>query len=179
MITIKELDKERMKSWLRMAENSQKDDPVMSFIAAWIAFNYYYSTFCSSRANRKGFQSWVERTGQDEYSDKTRWLYLMKTDHFLDCYKNLWKSDVLEENIQLPIIDMLYGRKVPDNREGELKWENLTMEEVFRVLYQIRNNLFHGQKQIDDKNERDKKLTTAASNFMVPLLRELISQTQK
>jgi hypothetical protein len=106
------------------------------------------------------------------------WLYLIKQKEFAS-YLGIFSSEpVYGESVDLPIINELTGQEVPEGRRGNFKWKNLSLEEIFAVLYQIRNNLFHGQKDaLNVKKERDQKLAKAASNFMVPFLRGLMEST--
>lgn len=79
--------------------------------------------------------------------------------------------------MDLPVTDMLNeDKKVPKGKKGTIKLESLNEDEIFQVIYQIRNNLFHGSKN-PEKNSRDKELAEAACEFMIPFLIDLIENT--
>lgn len=57
-IVLEGLDFGRVRNWLESAKDKQRDDPVHSFISAWIGFNYYYSTF--AHEHRDKFKPWAK-----------------------------------------------------------------------------------------------------------------------
>ena len=175
-IILKGLDKDRLTDWIQNADDKNKTDPVHSFIAAWIGFNHYYSTFASQHMD--DFNEWRVNHFKGRKGDKAEWMFLIQHYEFkklFDRFKETEKG-LFENNVELPIRDMLYDRSVPENRKGKLKFKELNELELFESLYQIRNNLFHGSKN-PEKNKRDKELSTLASDFMLPFLRALNKST--
>lgn len=177
-IILKGLDKERLSNWIQDAEDKKESDPVHSFIAAWIGFNYYYSTFASQNAN--DFNRWIRNHFNGRKGDKAQWMFLIQHKLFRNFFNKFRETtkDIFEESVKLPIIDMLNGKSVPENREGEYKLKDLSDLELFEILYQIRNNLFHGSKD-PEKNERDMKLSALASRFVLSFLRVLNESTSR
>jgi hypothetical protein len=173
---LKGLDSDKMKNWVRRAEENQFVDPVYSFISAWIGFNYYYSTF--AKANYSEFILWVDNCHPGKKGDRVEWLYLINHRDFIPFFNNYKKQYIKSfmEEIDLPIKSMLFGNEVPDGINGKRKFSDLTLDQIFSIIYQIRNNLFHGDKD-PDKNKRDNQLSEIAGKFMVPLLNELIANT--
>jgi hypothetical protein len=177
LLTATHLDAKRFKDWLDMAAERQKNDQIFSFIAAWIAFNFYYASY-SSNNHYLEFEKWRDQNGKD-FGDRSQWLFLINHDEFAKKFSPIFrKHKVLQETIDLPIYKMITKGAVPSNTKPRpYKWQELSDEDIFEVLYQVRNNLFHGEKHIDDP--RDRKILEAACNFMIPFLSALISATGK
>ncbi len=177
-ITLKGLDKDKLINWLKNAESKREGDPVHSFIAAWIGFNYYYSTFAYE--NIEDFKKWSNKNCSGSLRDKAQWMYLVQHDLFKKIYADFryHEHSLFKENIFLPIIGMLDDKPIPTSVKGDFKLSDLRDFELFQILYQIRNNLFHGSKDTV-KNERDLKLSTFAGRFTIKLLQFLNDNTQK
>lgn len=166
---LKELSFGRFRSWLKRANESKSDDPIDAFISAWISFNHYYSTFFASE-NRNAFQ------GQP--GDKVQWLFLIRSGQFKEFFADYRTRypECFEVSIRLPVTNMLNGNPVPEGLQGEYKLKDLTDEQIFLTIYQIRNNLFHGEKD-PTKNKRDMYLCTVAGGFLIPFLARLLTST--
>jgi len=176
MITLKGLDFTRCRNWLKKADDWSKQDSISSFVFAWISFNHYYSTFAFE--NIKRFRKWSGQHYDGKQGDKAELLFLVHsrefTEFFAD-YKQRYPQR-LDLSIELPVVDMLRGSDVPKNVRGAHKLSDLTNEDLFMVIYQIRNNLFHGRKD-PAKGRRDLTLCNTAAKFMVPLVAALLSRT--
>ena len=177
-IILKGLDKDRLTDWIQNADDKNKTDPVHSFIAAWIGFNHYYSTFAAQHVD--DFNEWRIKYFKNQKGDKAEWMFLIHHDEFKRLFNRFKETEkeLFENNIELPIIDELYVKSVPANRKGKLKFKELSEVELFESLYQIRNNLFHGSKN-PVKNERDMELSKLSSHFMLPFLRALSESTYR
>ena len=154
----------------------RKEDPIGSFIFAWISFNHYYSTFACEDATQ--FKNWSRKYCGGRRGDKAELLYLVHSDDFADTFAD-FKSrypERLSPLIELPIVDALGGSRVPKNVKGTQKLSDLSNVDLFEVTYQIRNNLFHGSKD-PVKSRRDLVLCETASGFMVPLVAFLLTNT--
>lgn len=175
-IELKGLDFIKMRNWIKSAKDKQRNDPVFSFISAWIGFNYYYSTFVNK--HKEEFISWADKNFGKSRGDKSQWSFLVNHHSFKVFFSNYRTNNrfLLEAEIDLPIKSMISGDLVPSSTKGTYKLKNLDEEQVFSVIYQIRNNLFHGSKD-PKKDKRDKELSTLASDFMVPFLTALINNT--
>lgn len=176
MITIKGLDFTMSRNWIKRAGYSREDDPIGSFIFAWISFNHYYSTFALE--NTRQFKDWSRKYFSGRQGDKVELLYLVHSDDFVDALANFESlyPERLSHPIELPIIDVLRGSRVPKNIKGTRRLSDLSNVDLFRVMYQIRNNLFHGSKD-PVKSQRDLVLCEFASDFMVPLVAFLLTNT--
>jgi hypothetical protein len=167
-IELKGLEFTRSRNWLKRADNCRGQDPVSAFISAWISFNHYYSTFAVENANR--FRNWSQRHfGKVRRGDKAELLFLVHSHEFSKFFASYRKQypQRLKSTIELPVIDMLGDKPVPEKIAGAHELSDLTNEDLFRVVYQIRNNLFHGSKD-PMKVHRDHALCVTASEFMIP-----------
>jgi hypothetical protein len=175
-IELKGLDFIKMRNWIKSARDKQINDPVFSFISAWIGFNYYYSTFAIE--HKKEFSSWAKKNFSGYEGNKSQWSFLVNHKIFKAFFSNyrINNKSLLEAEIYLPIKNIISGDQVPSSTKGKYKLKDLDDEQIFSVIYQIRNNLFHGNKD-PMKNKRDKKLSTLASDFMVSFLTTLINNT--
>ncbi len=173
---LKALDFKRCRNWLKRANDIKDDDPVTAFISAWISFNHYYSTFASE--NDKAFHSWTQTHFNNRQGDKAQWVFLLNSSQFIKLFAEYRAKypECFEVSIRLPVINMLNGSPVPQGIQGTHELKNLSDEQIFSVIYQIRNNLFHGSKD-PIKSERDKHLCTIAGEFMIPFLARLVTNT--
>ena len=170
--TLKDLNFSRSRRWIINAKDKQGSDPAYSFIAAWISFNHFYGTFASS--NRAGFLAWSKNNS----GDKAQLTYLITRKEFADFF-SMFKAEqkeLFEIEVNLPVINLLNGQGIPDGIKGKYKLADLQVEQIFQVIYQIRNNLFHGNKD-PFANERDKVLSQFGSHFMLLLLSTLLTHT--
>jgi hypothetical protein len=171
--TLKELNFVRIRQWIIDTKNKQDADPVYSFIAAWIGFNHFYGTFAS--INSKDFSAWLNSRHP---GDRAQLMYLIQTKEFVEFF-DAFKSEQQELfsiEIKLPIINPLNERGVPDGVKGKYKLYDLPINQIFEVVYQIRNNLFHGDKD-PFRDERDKELSCFGSEFMLLFISSLLSRT--
>jgi len=175
-IELKGLDFIKMRNWIKSARDKQSNDPVFSFISSWIGFNYYYSTFANE--HKKEFILWINENFDGKKGDRAQWSFFVNHDCFNAFFSNfrINNKSLFEAQIHLPIINMLSRDQVPSSIKGKYKLKDLSDKQIFSVIYQIRNNLFHGNKD-PEKDKRDKKLSTLAGDFMVPFLTALINNT--
>jgi hypothetical protein len=153
------LDFTRCQSWWKRADDCRAEDPVAAFIYAWISFNHYYSTFAFE--NKEQFQGWCRRQSPKKCrpGDKAQVLFLVDSPEFtkfFDDYKQRYPEH-LNFTVELPVINMLTSCPVPKDISGPRKLSELKNNDIFRVVYQIRNNLFHGDKD-PGKVQRDHDL---------------------
>lgn len=174
--TLKELNFSRSRRWIIDAKSKQGVDPVYSFIALWISFNHFYGTYASS--NRTDFLEWTKNNMGGNTGDKAQLLYLIARQEFVDFFAvfKTEQKDLFEIEIELPVINLLNEQGVPDNTKGKYRLEDLQIKQIFLIIYQIRNNLFHGNKD-PFTNERDKRLSLFGSRFMLLFLSALLSHT--
>ena len=175
-LKLEELDFKKMRNWVKKAKEEQSKDPIYSFISAWIGFNYYYSTF--AKVHGQSFFDLANKNRRGKIGDKSKWTFLIHDKNFIEFFDNFRNSHSkrFDEKVKLPVIDMLYGNEVPEGLKGEYSLRDLNTEQIFSVIYQIRNNLFHGDKD-PAKDMRDMQLSKFASKFLVPFLIEVIENT--
>jgi hypothetical protein len=80
-------------------------------------------------------------------------------------------SGALVKKIELPVTDLLRWVDVPNHKDRSCKLIDLETEEIFQILHTIRNDLFHGSKQLD--NKVDQKRSVCAAELMVPFVDQL------
>ena len=104
---LKALNFSRCRRWIIDAENRRTDDPVYAFIAAWISFNHYYSTYASS--NFQKFTAWSRNNFSGSTGDKAQWNYLISSSEFAQFFIEFKKhqSSLFEIKINLPVKNML------------------------------------------------------------------------
>ena len=175
-IELKGLDFKKMRNWIKSAKDKQRNDHVFSFISAWIGFNYYYSTFANE--HKKEFISWADKNFSGYRGNKSQWSFLINHYSFKAFFNSFRESNeaIFKSEIRLPVENMIGNDPVPKDFKGIYKLKDLDDEQIFSVVYQIRNNLFHGEKD-PEKDKRDKKLSIFASDFMMPFLIDLIENT--
>lgn len=174
--TLKELNFARSRRWLIDAQDRRTTDPVYSFMATWISFNHFYGTYAAS--NVKEFEAWSNQNASGSRGDKAQWRFLVHTKgftHFFDEFKAI-NPKLFDLQIQLPVFDVLTGKAVPDGLKGAHKCADLRTEQMLEAIYQIRNNLFHGNKD-PFSAERDESLSTFARDFLLPFVSSLVSAT--
>jgi hypothetical protein len=174
--TLKELNFTRIRQWIIEAKNKQETDPVYSFIAIWIGFNHFYATFADT--NYKDFSEWTKKNMKGSQGDKAQLKYLIQKKEFVEFFDTFKfeQPTLLNLEITLPIINFLNKQCVPDGMKGKYKLSHLHINQLFEVIYQIRNNLFHGNKD-PFRNIRDKELSQFGSEFMLLFISSLLSHT--
>lgn len=175
-IILKDLNFSRSRHWLLDAKDKQNIDPVYSFIASWISFNHYYGAFAAS--NPADFLTWSTSNMRGSSGDRAQLMYLINKKEFSDFFNTfkLKQKELFDTKIDLPIINLLNKHGVPADINGEFKLTDLQVEQIFQAIYQIRNNLFHGGKDLFT-NERDMALSTFGSKFMLLFLSTLLTHT--
>src|SRR3989344_6668546 len=141
--------KERMVWWYGKLNNIKLkicNDPWLDFMLCWIIFDAYLT----------------EISKCDRDCDKLEYFYKNRSD-FKDFISGRWSSLLKGYATQLkklsPVRDMR-----PNSSEMVCLKDEMSLEETFHFIYQIRCNLFHGSKHI--KNSRDADLVRYADKFM-------------
>ena len=121
------------------------------FISLWIAFN-----------------AWVTyKSNSDRDIDMIEWV--KKKSELPNMFKNLiesnkvFVSDLQSLKAKCPVIDMRPRRKAKKKSINDIK----NFNEVIDVIYQIRCNLFHGQKGADE--QRDLELVDLAFRVLTEI----------
>lgn len=174
--TLKELNFARCRRWIIDAKAKQDTDPVYAFIASWISFNHFYGTFASTYS--EDFFEWSKKNMSGSLGDKAQLMYLIQTKEFVEFINSFMseKQKLFSIEIKLPVINPLNKQGVPDDAKGKYKLSNLHPNQLFQVLYQIRNNLFHGDKD-PFRDARDRSLSQFGSEFMLLFTSSLLLHT--
>ncbi len=123
------------------------------FVFRWIAFEAWCSN--TSRKNT-GFKKWVKRSAmKDKFRNKR--IHAAIKNH----------------------LDQLVGQQIPNRLGGKPKilTNSNNFEQLIDVLFQIRNNLFHGHKSPDDRE--DKTLVGAAYGILGGLLDPFVDELRE
>lgn len=168
------LNQNLIDTWLTRAKEEIDYYPPFAFISSWIAFNHYYATF--TKKHLSDYKTYVRSKFGRRGGDKAEWNFLINHSFFSTFYGNYCRNNtelLTSIKIQLPVKNVMMGRDVPNGVHGEKSLFDLTPQQTFEVIYQIRNNLFHGVKD-PDKVLRDEVLTLAGAQFLIPFMDELI-----
>lgn len=129
-----------MDNWIQKAESEKHCFDI--FISLWISFNAYY----------------ISET--NEQSDRMAVDALKNNNEFRNWYLSIKSCEQISELISVTPIKNIKNGKI-------LEIDRNDFATVLEVIYQIRNNLFHGSK--GDHIERDIEVVSAA----VPTLKLL------
>jgi len=143
--------------WIKRAE--RKDvmvDNADRFMALWVAFNgWLKKKYGESRTDKMLINKVKEneelksifetnKTGNDEYK-----IYLTRLE-------------------QYSVRDM----RKPDDENRNKEYDG-SYESLIEVIYQIRCNLFHGRKNVDE-DEKDYELIEMAYHLLLPIFKEAL-----
>ncbi len=148
----------RVRNWhTRACVDIESNEFAMSFISSWIAFNHIYGVYASHP------DSAIDRRS----GDKKQVVYFSsstETNELLNEVKQV--EDVKSLSIELPVWSVLTGDCVPNSDQKTVKIVDMECSDLFAVIYQVRNNLFHGSKDPLD-SRRDEQLCECLSKFFV------------
>lgn len=165
--------KTRVENWQLRADADLENEPVMSFISSWIAFNHLYATYKSLPRSR--FTDWIKEQGIGG-GDKAELLYFVQDNGIIELLTELKKEDPLKDlRIDLPVKSVTRKNCVPNDIVQSAELLSLPVAELFLVIYQIRNNLFHGSKD-PLKSDRDNKLCECAALFLFEFNKAFIAK---
>jgi hypothetical protein len=146
--------------------------PFDKFICLWISFNCFFVS---------EFYRDISKTKKDP-TEKKYLDYFVKAQKYSDIYNKLLKNPMFKGKVSnlkqlLNTITHFKGR-IADMRPGHLKFDDAkpldnedNFEQVIKVIYQIRCNLFHGNKS--PEHDGDVRLVDAAYEILHALLNEI------
>lgn len=140
-------------TWLKRAKRGEEFiDEGDRFVSLWIAFNAWLKSEYSETATD------YELIEQVKVNKKLKLIFdeLKKTSGYSEILSRLEGRCV-------------YNAKYPNDRTKD-KVYNGSFNSLIAVLYQIRCNLFHGRKNIEEKDEY--KLVSKAKDVLLPLFSE-------
>ena len=131
-------------------------DIVDRFIWLWIAFN-----------------SWMKGKYGEDKPDKALICKVKASQYIKDVFTDLRRHNScfakdLNKLEQYTVANMRYI-----NDESRNKRYDGTFESLIETIYQIRCNLFHGRKNIENKEER--KLVNLAYRILLPLFKKYLN----
>ena len=144
--------------WLERAERGDRIiDDGDRFIALWMAFNGWMSgKFTEAKTDRQKIES------------------VKKMQDFRDTFAHLREGNLaFRESLGrlegIPVVNMQFK----ENREQVFRYDG-TFESLMEVIYRVRNNLFHGRKNIDE-DKKDIELVSLAYRILLPLFKAYLS----
>jgi hypothetical protein len=143
--------------WLQRAERTQRAlDDGDRFISLWIAFN-----------------GWMKGEFGEKQNDNDLIKEVKKNQPFKDTFIKL-RNDSMEFRQNL---DKLSDYSVLDMRcmddPSKYKRYDGSFQSLLEVIYQVRCNLFHGRKDVDD-DRKDFELVSLSYNILLPLFKEYL-----
>ncbi len=152
MIMASVLQKKIIQSWI--AKGNAEKDVFNSFISFWVAFNVIYL----SRYPVVGDSACIKEVKKDA--------------HFVSEYKTLLKDQLFATTIN----DLLKVCPITSEKNGNtFTFKVNDFPALVDVLYQVRNNLFHGGKDVSEK--RDSEVVSAALPVLKALLNVFLKYT--
>ena len=145
------------RKWLQRAERSEVIlDDGDRFIALWIAFN-----------------GWMKgKFGEDKYDGRLI-KHVKKLKCFENCFDKLNESnEEFSRNLNKLSTYKVADMRDIDNTEMLISY-NGTFVTLIDVIYQVRCNLFHGRKEINE-NKKDFELVSLSHNILMPLFKEYL-----
>jgi len=136
-----------VRTWFK--KGALETDPFNKFVCFWISFNAIYM----SRYPVDGDKACIKEVKKDT--------------HFASEYKGLLKEHAFQSKIHALIA---LGTITNEKNGDRYSFSANDFPALIEVLYQIRNNLFHGGKDISEK--RDLDVVSAAH----PILSELLTK---
>ncbi|MFM2599867.1 hypothetical protein [Vibrio fortis] len=168
------VDYEKIENWNLRAYVEFDLEPVVSFISSWISLNYVYSTY--ALVLKDEFINWgALSNGSHRKGDKAELEFFANSPLVSELLIVLKQSKSYE--VELPIKGVLYGTYVPDETTRKVNVLELDAVDLFLVVYQVRNNLFHGSKD-PLKSDRDENLCKVLAQFLIDFMK-LIEQELK
>jgi hypothetical protein len=144
---------------------SGDEDYFARFIFLWISFNSWYDQFRATLVARNG--------GEEKYIREHEVIeFLFDYQELVNSYSRLLSQSEfhrLVEELQrmAPLNNLL--------KEEEVHFEDVnSFRQYLNLIYQIRNNLFHGGKSVD--NARDLSLVVHAYQTLSPVFRPIVEK---
>lgn len=144
--------------WIKRAERRGELDDGDRFISLWIAFN-----------------GWMKgEFGEDQY-DSVLLDSVKSFSDMIEVFEGLKNDDTefsknLGELQQYGVVDM----RDPNNENKIINYDG-NFESLIDTIYQVRCNLFHGRKNVDD-NKKDFELVSLSYRILLPLLKEYLNK---
>lgn len=161
---------EKIKGWFYKSE----PDYFSSFTTRWIAFNAYYKA--CYQLSKGSLTEYTNRRGVEEIKESEEHYELVRklVKGDKDFRRNLRSLTGVLKDQPLQNMrnshDLLSLPEEPVDRNSDIAFE--FYKELVEIIYTIRNNLFHGDKEIISK--RDRKLVKLAYKILHGFMSEII-----
>ena len=146
------------RKWLERSERQNENvDKGDNFIALWISFN-----------------SWMKLKFGEKDSDSVLISKVGQLDEFKSTFIELKSEVSFNQNLmklaEYAVIDM----REPNNGDKNKEYDG-SFESLINTIYQIRCNLFHGRKNIND-DRNDFELVCLAYDILLPLFKKYLQK---
>jgi len=152
--------KRRIEGWFYKSE----PDYFSSFATLWIAFNAFYKDYLPGRGDHET----VSNIG----GDKKLFALFRKLQESDSALRDNLK-ELAQELKDSPLTNMKYRRTHELPYDGGVDFSFCCYKELIEIIYQIRNNMIHGDK--DPESQRDEKLVRLAYKILHSFMAELIN----
>jgi hypothetical protein len=139
-----------MNDWIKKGENELED--VNKFICYWIAFNCYY----------------VAVTNEFELKSIRK---IIQDSDTIEIYNRVYKQRIKDFD---KILSLKYIKNEQPNSTEKIEIKIVDFETVMWCIYQVRCNLFHGNKGLDSK--RDKEVLSITTPILYYLVKEFFEK---
>ena len=131
------------------------------FISLWIAFN-----------------GWMRGKFGEDMGDRNQIESVKRMRDFKDIFNQLKEEDLsfkkrLDKFECLSVVNMQFK----NGREDIYRYDG-SFESLIEVIYQVRCNLFHGRKNIDE-DKKDFELVKLSYRILLPLFKEYLYRPQR
>jgi hypothetical protein len=167
------LNRSLVEHWIKRAESEH--DYANKYISIWIAFNHYYATHWLHHRSEE-ISRRVSCGQKIHIKDKKAMDLLVSTSISSRIYSTLFRTND-NISVMLPINNDISNEKVPSDVSGKTSIKDITISQCFDILYQIRNNLFHGRKD-PTKIKRDIELCEFGYQVLSRFLKRLMEHTK-
>lgn len=143
-----------IKTWLYRASTKRKMDRADQFISLWISFNAWLK---SRYGHNLPDSTSIEKVGNNKELESI----------FDDIKKEKQYRKKLERIKLYNITDMRYPQN--KNRNKRVESGEREFSSLMEAIYQIRCNLFHGRKNVSEKEGKDWELVYLAYDLLFPI----------
>jgi|SRR5208283_3589245 len=176
-ITLKGLDFDRVRSFLKRASDKRLEAPER-LLYAWMAFKFYYGTYCVRDEVIGSLYKHAKPKPGKEISEYQMLMFLADQDDFRACYEEFKQKSrpLFKRRIDYPIDKMHWIHPTKESEKISTSFANADVKTFLDAMYTITNNLFLGHKDPFHK-KRDHILCDFGLSLLVPFLKFLLSST--
>lgn len=177
-----------VKTWYKKSEDNQEsNNDFDKFIYLWISFNCFFVSEFYDEAYEKRNKTIKKEDDKEEPSEGNYLSVFCENQKYKKLYADLIQnSDTFKTDLKLfkgSLQNNMFPGKVADLRPNRVKesharkFNNIkSLKQFIFVTYQIRNNLFHGNKDPGDEN--DLTLVNGIFNPFFEFLTELYKKEE-